>query len=84
MQKTKSITLSEYTISAVEKRIDHSEYDTADDVILAGLALLDQERKKVETLRKAIEEGELSGPSVAFDPDAFKSRMKKKYKSSNA
>ena len=51
-----------------------------DDIILAGLRLLEEEEaeeeKKLQALRAAIKEGEESGEPVDFDLDAFLESMR--------
>ncbi len=43
----------------------------------AGLRLLEEHEMKLEALRAALIEGEQSGPSTAFDFDAFIDRKRK-------
>ena len=84
MQKEVTISLKETTNQALLAKVQKAQYESIDDVILAGLSLIDQENQKIEALRAAIIEGENSGPSTPFDPEAFKARMNQKYSELNA
>ncbi|MDG2448310.1 MAG: type II toxin-antitoxin system ParD family antitoxin [Saprospiraceae bacterium] len=79
MQNDVSISLKESTNRALMEKVGKTQYESIDDVILAGLSLIDQENEKIEALRAAIIEGEESGPSVVFDPEDFKKKMHQKH-----
>ena len=51
-------------------------YNSASDVVRAGLRLLEEHQARVEALRDALVEGERSGPATPFDFDAFIARKK--------
>ena len=54
-------------------------YDSADDVLRAGLDLLRERESRLQALHEAIDAGVASGPARAFDFDEFKARMQTKY-----
>ena len=54
-------------------------YKDTDDVVCAGLALLDEKKKKIKKLRTAIEEGLQSGFYDDFDLDGHLTYLEKKY-----
>jgi antitoxin ParD1/3/4 len=61
----------------MERQVEHGRYGSASDVMCAGLRLLEEHEMKLEALRAALIEGEQSGPSTAFDFDAFIDRKRK-------
>ena len=61
----------------MERQVEHGRYGSASDVVRAGLRLLEEHEMKLEALRAALIEGEQSGPSTAFDFDAFIDRKRK-------
>ena len=55
----------------IDERIASGRYNSASDVVRAGLRLLEEHEARVEALREALIEGERSGPATPFDFDAF-------------
>ena len=76
MGKSTSFSLGEHFTRFVEAQIDHGRYNSASDVVRAGLRLLEEQEAKLEALRSALIEGEQSGPSTPFDFDAFIARKR--------
>jgi antitoxin ParD1/3/4 len=76
VSKNTSVTLGDHFADFVDRQIAHGRYDSPTDVVRAGLRLLEEHELKVEALRAALIEGEESGPSTAFDFDAFIERKK--------
>lgn len=71
MAKITSISLDEHFSDFVDERIKSSRYRSAGEVVQAGLRLLEEHESKINTLRSALIEGELSGSPTFFDFDAF-------------
>lgn len=61
MAKNTSISLGNHFDEFVTRQITTGRYGSASEVIRAGLRKLEDEEKKLETLRALIEEGQASG-----------------------
>jgi antitoxin ParD1/3/4 len=71
MGRNTSITLGDHFARFVDTKVAEGRYNSASDVVRAGLRLLEEHEIQVERLRAAIVEGEESGPSTPFDFDFF-------------
>jgi antitoxin ParD1/3/4 len=71
MPKSTSITLDEQLVGFIDRQIEAGRYGSTSEVVRAALQLLEEHEAKLEALRGALIEGERSGPSEAFDLDAF-------------
>jgi antitoxin ParD1/3/4 len=71
MPKSTSITLDEQLVGFIGRQIEAGRYGSTSEVVRAALQLLEEHEAKLEALRGALIEGERSGPSEAFDLDAF-------------
>ncbi|MDQ0473439.1 type II toxin-antitoxin system ParD family antitoxin [Labrys wisconsinensis] len=71
MTTTISFTLDDYGAAFVETQVAEGRHGNASDVLHAALRLLQDQQARLATLRAALLEGEESGPSTAFDFDAF-------------
>ncbi|WP_244808868.1 type II toxin-antitoxin system ParD family antitoxin [Caballeronia zhejiangensis] len=80
MAKNTSVSLGEHFADFVEDRVRVGRYNTASDVVRAGLRLLEEQEAKLDTLRAELEKGERSGPSRPFNFDAFLARKRKSTK----
>lgn len=67
MSKNTSISLGEHFEIFISKKVGSGRYHSASEVIRAGLRLLEQEEKKVEAIRSALEFGEKSGIAQDFN-----------------
>lgn len=61
MAKNTSISLGNHFDEFVTRQITAGRYGSASEVIRAGLRKLEDEEKKLETLRALIKEGQASG-----------------------
>ena len=78
MSKNTFISLGDHFTDFIEAQLTTGRYDSASDVIRAGLRLLEDQEAKLAALRLALIEGEVSGSSTEFDFEAFIARKQKK------
>lgn len=71
MPRTLPLVLGDHFERFVEERIDSGRYQSPSDVVRAGLRLLEEQELRLDALRRALAEGEASGPGEPFDVDAF-------------
>ena len=69
MSNNTSISLGNYFDRFVHTQISTGKYKNVNEVIKAGLRLLENEENKVIALRNAIQEGIDSGIAHDFDPE---------------
>ncbi|MDW3209406.1 MAG: type II toxin-antitoxin system ParD family antitoxin [Reichenbachiella sp.] len=76
MSKNTSISLGNYFDEFVQHSISNGRYKNVSEVIRAGLRLLEEEERKVNALKSAIQKG-LESPRVeSFDFDQHLSSLK--------
>ena len=71
MARNTSVSLSEHFADFIDEQVETGRYDSASDVVRAGLTLLEEQEAKVRALQEALRHGEESGDSIPFDRDAF-------------
>ena len=59
--------------------MESGRYNSASDVVRAGLRMLEEEEHRLDRLRAEIIKGEESGPAEPFDFDDFLSEMHAKH-----
>jgi len=75
-----SVILGEHFDKFIQGEIKSGRYTSASEVLRSGLRLLEIEKEKINSINKALTQGENSGKAVAFSNDKFKQRMRKKFK----
>ena len=76
MARNTSVSLGNHFVGFIDERVASGRYNSASDVIRAGLRLLEEHETRVEALREALLEGERSGSASPFDFDEFIDRKK--------
>lgn len=71
MNKPVQVTVSDHAASFVSRELESGRFDTVDEVVEAGLRMLEQEQTKIERLRELLIESENSGPAEPFDRNAL-------------
>ncbi|MFC2101416.1 type II toxin-antitoxin system ParD family antitoxin [Bacteroidota bacterium] len=79
MSKNTSISLGNHFESFVLNKIGSGRYHSVSEVIRAGLRLLEQEERKIEALREALEIGENSELVQDFNPQKHLKSLHKKH-----
>ncbi|MCA3417893.1 MAG: type II toxin-antitoxin system ParD family antitoxin [Roseomonas sp.] len=74
-----SISLDDHFTNFVEKQVQSGRFATADEVVRAGLRLLEDQEAKVTALQQALIAGEESGQPAPFENGAFLKRMRSKH-----
>jgi len=78
MSKNTSIALGEHWQAFIEKQVSSGRYGSASEVIRNALRLLEERNAKIEMLRAALIEGEVSGTAGQFDIDDIKRKARRK------
>ncbi|MCA3415317.1 MAG: type II toxin-antitoxin system ParD family antitoxin [Roseomonas sp.] len=78
MTNDTSISLDDHLANFIDKQLQSGRYDTASDVVRAGLRLLEEHEAKVTALQEALIAGEESGQPALFQNDVFLERMRSK------
>ena len=73
------LSLGAHLEAFVENQVREGHYASANEVVCAGLRLLEAHEAKVRALEAALIAGEQSGESVAFDTAEFRERMRARY-----
>ena len=76
MARNTSVSLGDHFVGFIDERVASGRYNSASDVIRAGLRLLEEHETRVGALREALIEGERSGSARPFDFDEFIDRKK--------
>ncbi len=68
--------IADYFADFINRQVKGGRYDSASEVVQAGLRLLEEQEARLEALRTALIEGEQSGPATPFDFDEFLARKR--------
>ena len=79
MGKNTSISLGNHFENVIMKIIGSGRYSSASEVIRAGLRLLEQEEKKIQALKEALEHGEKSGIAKDFNSKNYLQELHKRH-----
>jgi antitoxin ParD1/3/4 len=79
MNKPFQISLDEPLDRFVDEQVESGRFASPQDVVEAGLRLLEEDQRKLEWLRQALIEGENSGEPRTLDREEFKRLMREKH-----
>lgn len=79
MNKPVQVTVSDQAASFVSRELESGRFETVDEVVEAGLRMLEEEQMKIERLRELLIEGENSGDTVPFDPEALMASVRESW-----
>ena len=71
MGRNTSITLGDHFARFVDSKVAEGRYNSASDVVRAGLRLLEEHENHVAAIRTALIEGEKSGEPEVLNIDEF-------------
>lgn len=74
--KNTSVSLGDHFNRFIETQIAQGRYNSASDVMRAGLRLLEQEEAELAELRAALIEGEKSGIAHDFSFDKLRAELR--------
>lgn len=78
MSKNTSITLGAQLEALIRRLIQSGRYGNASEVVRAALRLLEEHEQKIESLRRALDEGAESGDAGALDVEAIRTAAKRR------
>lgn len=78
MRRNTSISLGEHFQAFLEQQVESGRFETASEVVRAGLRLLEEDEARLAALRTALERGEGSGFSENYSIDRVLARVKRK------
>jgi len=79
MSKNTPVTVGDHFADFIERQVQAGRYQSPNDVVRAGLRLLEEQELKIERLRAALIEGEQSGAPTPFDLDDFLGEMRRSH-----
>jgi antitoxin ParD1/3/4 len=80
MGKNTSIAIGDHFEGFIKNAIETGRFNSASEVVRAGLRLLEDRESKIQALRDAIAEGEKSGYIENFDFEKRKAELNKRAK----
>ncbi|MGI9129556.1 MAG: type II toxin-antitoxin system ParD family antitoxin [Roseomonas sp.] len=79
MTRKTSISLDDHLTKFIDRQLQSGRYATADEVMRAGLRLLEDQEAKLTALQQALVAGEESGQPELFENGTFLGRMRSKH-----
>ncbi len=79
MAKNTSIILGEHYDKFIQEELADGVYASASEMIREGLRLLQEKRKKIDAINKALVVGENSGKPLVYNHKEFLKAMAKKH-----
>ena len=80
MNKPVQVTIGEPFASFVRGEVENGCFESAEEVVKAGLRLLEAEQARYSELREALLEGEQSGDPIPFDPEALMAAVRETWR----
>ena len=80
MGRNTSISIGNHFENFIESTVKNGRFNSASEVVRAGLRLLEDEENKIISLRQAIQEGIDSGIAENFEPKKFLESLKARKK----
>ncbi|MCC7346282.1 MAG: type II toxin-antitoxin system ParD family antitoxin [Variibacter sp.] len=75
MSKSTTLELGEYFDKFVDRQVAEGRFKSPEEVVREGLRLVEQQVARLETLQRALIEGEESGAPIPFDLEEFLEEM---------
>ena len=75
MSNKTSVSIEGHFADFIKRQVQAGRYESSNDVVRAGLRLLEEHELKLEQLRAALVEGEQSGEAEPFDVESFLDEM---------
>ena len=76
MSRNTSVSLGTHFAHFIDAQVQGGRYNSASDVVRAGLRLLEEHEARVRALHDALNAGLQSGEPRPFDFEAFKARKR--------
>ena len=80
MPRNTSVVLSDHFNDFITKAVESGRYNSASDVVRAGLRMLEAEEEKLQRLREELQKGIDSGFIEDFDFDELLADMNSKHR----
>jgi antitoxin ParD1/3/4 len=75
---THSVVFTDHEVELIDRLILFGRYQSTDEVLRAGLRMLEEHERKIAAPRHALKVGEDNGDAGGFDMDAIKRKAKAK------
>ena len=81
MGKNTSVAIGDHFENFITQSVNSGKFNSASEVVRAGLRLLEEQEEKKKVLAKALIDGEESGFVKDFDPELLLKKLHAKHKS---